>query len=119
VARFRLALAARADLLRILVASEARWGRDARRRYETALAATMRQAAFSPEAPLTRNRSELLPGLGSLHLRHGQHSDPRARVKRPVHVVFFRPVEPGLIEIVRVLHERMEPSRHLGDPSES
>jgi len=28
-------------------------------------------------------------------------------------VIFFRPVEPGLIEIVRVLHERMEPSRWL------
>ncbi len=31
-----------------------------------------------------------------------------------VHVLFYRVVRPGLAEIVRVLHERMEPSRHFG-----
>jgi toxin ParE1/3/4 len=30
-----------------------------------------------------------------------------------VHVLYYRVLAPGLIEIVRVLHERMEPSRHL------
>ena len=33
----------------------------------------------------------------------------------PVHVIFSRADEPGLVEIVRVLHERMEPSRHFDD----
>jgi hypothetical protein len=37
-------------------------------------------------------------------------------VRRPVHVLFYRVVRPGLVEIVRVLHERMEPSRHCGEP---
>jgi toxin ParE1/3/4 len=32
-----------------------------------------------------------------------------------VHVIFYRTVEPGLVEIVRVRHERMEPSRHVGE----
>ena len=32
---------------------------------------------------------------------------------RPVHILYYRIIQPGLIEIVRVLHERMEPSRHL------
>jgi len=31
-----------------------------------------------------------------------------------VHVLYYRTAAPGLIEIVRVLHERMEPSRHIG-----
>jgi toxin ParE1/3/4 len=31
-----------------------------------------------------------------------------------VHVVFYRVAHPDLIEVIRVLHERMEPSRHLG-----
>lgn len=43
---------------------------------------------------------------------------PGAEVKRPVHVLYYRIVAPGLIEIVRVLHERMEPSRHVGTSSE-
>jgi toxin ParE1/3/4 len=34
-------------------------------------------------------------------------------VKQPVHVMSYRAVRPGVIEIVRILHERMEPSRHL------
>jgi len=29
-------------------------------------------------------------------------------------VIFYRAAGPGLIEIVRVLHERMQPSRHIG-----
>lgn len=34
-------------------------------------------------------------------------------VKRPIHVLYYRVAQKGVIEIVRVLHERMEPSRHL------
>jgi plasmid stabilization system protein ParE len=33
----------------------------------------------------------------------------------PVHVIFYRVAGPGLVEIVRLLHERMEPSRYLLD----
>ena len=32
---------------------------------------------------------------------------------KPVHVLFYRVLKSGLVEIVRVLHERMEPSRHI------
>ena len=31
----------------------------------------------------------------------------------PVHVIFFRTSQPDLIDVVRVLHERMEPSLHM------
>ena len=36
-------------------------------------------------------------------------------VGKPVHVILYRAVEPDLVEIVRVLHERMEPSRHTAN----
>ena len=39
-------------------------------------------------------------------------------IRRPVHVLYYRVPRRGLIEIVRVLHERMEPSRHLGEAGE-
>jgi toxin ParE1/3/4 len=41
-----------------------------------------------------------------------------ARVRGPVHVLYYRVVRPDLVEIVRVLHERMEPSRHIGEELE-
>ncbi len=37
----------------------------------------------------------------------------RRPVANPVHVLFYRVIQPGLVEIVRVLHDHMEPSRHI------
>ena len=113
MARFRLAGAAEADLANILAASAERWGTEGRHRYAILLTAAMRKIATDPEGPLTRPREELLPGLRSFHLRHAREDAPSAKVRNPVHVLYYRAIQPGLIEIIRVLHERMEPSRHF------
>ena len=113
MARFRLARPAQIDLANILATSAERWGAEGRRRYASILASAMRQVAADPEGPLTRKRSELRSGLRSFHVRHARGSAEAAPVRRPVHVLYYRVAEPGVIEIVRVLHERMEPSRHL------
>jgi toxin ParE1/3/4 len=102
----------RADLAQILATSAENWGVEGRRRYAKVLAAAMRKVAAEPEGPTTRDRSELSRGVRSFQLRNTRIDDPEAKVRRPVHVLDYRPVRPGLIEIVRVLHERMEPSRH-------
>ena len=34
----------------------------------------------------------------------------------PVLVLYYRVAAAGIVEIIRVLHERMEPQRHLEDP---
>jgi len=59
------------------------------------------------------DRAELLPGVRSFHIRYARSEALEYKVKNPVHVLYYRVVRPGLIEIVGVLHERMEPSRHL------
>ena len=59
-----------------------------------------------------------LPGLRSLHLRQAGESGRDIRVRRPVHILYFRVIRPGLVEIVRILHERMEPNRWLETSSE-
>jgi len=74
----------------------------------------MRQVAADPQGPTTRDRAELAPGVRSLHARHVRGVSPEARVQRPVHIVYYRVIAVDLIEIVRVLHERMEPRRHVG-----
>lgn len=113
MARFRIARPARADLTNILTASAERWGAEGRRRYAAALVGAMREVASHPEGPLTRPRAALAAGLRSFHIRHAPVNGPASKVKHPVHVLYYRIAPQGIIEIVRVLHERMEPSRHL------
>lgn len=113
MARFRIARPAHADLTSILMASAERWGAEGRRRYAAALVRAMREVARHPAGPLTRSRAELAAGLRSFHIRHAPGPAPGSKVKHPVHVLYYRITPQGVIEVVRVLHERMEPSRHL------
>lgn len=114
MARFRLSRPAQADLDKILTTSAERWGDDTSRRYAELLVAAMRKVAADPEGPVTQNRKEILSGIRSLHLRQVRRDRRAGSVRQPVHVIYFRAIEPGVIEIVRVLHERMDPGRHLG-----
>jgi toxin ParE1/3/4 len=119
MARFRLSSSARADLAQILAVSAARCGIEGRRRYAALVAAAMRKVAAEPGGATTRDRAELSRGVRSFHLRHARAAEHETSVRRPVHILFYRVIRPGLVEIVRVLHERMEPSRHLGaEPNE-
>lgn len=113
MATVRLSLPAEDDLAHILAASEDHWGLDARRRYASLIAAAMRAVGADPSGPLTRDRSELWAGIRSFHIRHATVGRAEDRAGRPVHILYFREGETGVIEIVRVLHERMEPGRHI------
>ena len=75
----------------------------------------MRQVAAEPDGPLTKKRPDLRSGIRSFHVRYARRSAEGATVRRPVHVLYYRVAEEGVIEIIRVLHERMEPSRHLDE----
>ena len=115
--RFRVAGPARLDLAHILSTSAERWGMESRHRYATLLAAAMRKVAAGPEGPATRDRSDIASGIRSLHIRHVHGKNADIKVRRPVHVLYYRAIRPDLVEIVRVLHESMEPGRHIGaDP---
>ncbi|MSP67975.1 MAG: type II toxin-antitoxin system RelE/ParE family toxin [Alphaproteobacteria bacterium] len=114
MACLRLSSPARADIASILRTSGSQHGTAARIRYRGLLTAALRRIADDPQGLSAVDRSELFPGLRSLHVRHSRSQSREAPVAEPVHVIFYRAIEPGLIEIVRVLHERMEPSRHVG-----
>ena len=83
-------------------------------RQTPALATAMRAVAADPEGRMTRSRNDLTPGIRSFHLRHLRTRTREAKVGSPVHLIYYRVVRSDLIEIVRVLHERMDPIRHLG-----
>jgi len=114
MARFRLSRLAEADLLHILRTSAERWGAEGARRYASLLAEAMRKVAADPQGPTTRARNDLHPGVRSVHIRHARGANPDANVRRPVHILYYRAVASDFVEIFRVLHERMDPSRHLG-----
>ena len=114
MARFRLSRAAEADLKKLLHFSAEYWGDEARARYAGLIRIAMQQIASDPKGRGTRDRNELSQGLRSFHLRHTRiDDDPLIAVGRPVHVLFYRAEGAGLIEIVRVLHERMQPTEYL------
>jgi toxin ParE1/3/4 len=119
LARYRLSDPAKADIADILRASQTRHGAEARVRYRGLLTTAMRRVAADPLGLSTQDRSELVAGLRSLHIRHARDESREAPVAEPVHVVFFRATEPGVVEIVRVLHDRMEPGRRLGEAKAS
>lgn len=113
MARFRVTLSARLDIHSILATSAALWGTQAKNRYESLLKAAIQAVADQPNGPLTRDRRALRPGIRSFHLRHARKRHPISGVKQPVHVVYYRLVKHDLVEIVAVLHERMDPETHL------
>jgi toxin ParE1/3/4 len=115
--RYRLTKSAKGDIGSILRTSEERHGRDARIRYAALLLAAMRRVAEDQEGRSTSDRSELRSGIRSFHIRHSRDESRETPVANPVHVVFYRVLQPGLVEIVRVLHDRMEPRRQfVGGP---
>src|SRR5579872_125556 len=107
--RYRLSDPAKADIASLLRTSESMHGTEARIRYRALLTAAMRRIAAQPQGPSTADRSDLFAGVRSFHIRNGRAESREAAVGAPVHVIFYRAIEPGLIEIVRVLHERMQP----------
>jgi len=117
MARYRLSGPATADIAEILRSSEDRHGRDARLRYRGLLSAALRRIASDPQGRSTSDRGELLAGPRSFHIRHSRNESLEAPVGAPVQLIFYRAVETGIVEIVRVLREWMEPSGRIGvDP---
>ena len=119
MARYRLTKSAKGDIGSILKTSEERYGRDARTRYAALILAALRRVAEAPEGRSTLDLGELRPGLRSFHIRHSRDESREPSVANPVHVIFYRVISPRLVEIVRVLYDRMEPGRHIGPPSKS
>jgi toxin ParE1/3/4 len=115
MARYRLSQPAKFDVSAILRRSEELHGKQARVRYRALLTAAMRRVAADPDGPATADRSELIPAVRSFHLRHSRNESRELPVANPVHAIFYRPVRPGLIEIVRVLHDRMDPVHHVAE----
>jgi toxin ParE1/3/4 len=117
--RYRLSQAAQDDVTGILAWTHEQFGEAARLRYESLIVAALRDVAAQPERPGSLARPELGAGVRSWHLRLSrEHASTAAQaVRRPRHFIVYR-VEPALLVVGRVLHDAMEPARHV-DPQAS
>ncbi len=94
----RLSRRAEADWREIGRFTQARWGVGQRRKYLEAMEAKLRLLASSPQ--IGTPRDDLLPGYRSM------------RIGR--HVVYYLGGANG-IDVVRILHERMDAASQLAD----
>lgn len=116
MAELRLSGRAQADLRALLALSRAHHGEEGEVRYVATLAAAMEMIAAAPEGPNTRARPELGPGIRCLHSRRARRS---GGVRAPVHVIYYRIGVGSIVDVLGVLHERMDPHRHLRPTSTS
>jgi toxin ParE1/3/4 len=98
--RFVLTKKAKADLMSIGRYTAATWGREQRNRYLGLLDGSFHELAANP----LKGRD-----CGSIRPGYRQHGVGR-------HIVFYRSIAADCIEIVRILHERMDVACRLSEP---
>lgn len=112
MAKYRLTHVAQADIVTILAWSEEQFGEDARKRYEALIATAIRDAASRTGDVGHTTRPELGDGVFSWHLAHSRTRGSGKTVSRPRHFLICRR-EGDVLVIGRVLHDAMEPRRHV------
>lgn len=94
---FKLTNKAREDLIGIARHTEITWGRDQRRAYLKQLDEAFHAVAENPD--LGRSCNEIRQGY--------------FKYRRDSHVIFYRLDVESTVEIIRVLHKRMDTGLHL------
>ena len=115
--RYRLNAAAERDVEAILRHSARTFGSIQRRVYAALIHSALDRIADDPVGLGSKSCDELLAGLRSLHLARVAKRQAAAS-----HVIFYTAERESegawSITVVRVLHERMDPERHIpSDPS--
>ena len=107
---YRLTRRAAADLLDILTDTARRFGPHQRDAYATLIEAAALRLAENPTRAAARPRPDLGPAVLSYHL-----DAAAGRPGAAAHVLYILPAAPppATITILRILHHRMDPVRHL------
>jgi toxin ParE1/3/4 len=98
--RVRLGAAAEVDFANILKWTVENFGARQSRAYRDALVEAIGELAGGPDVAGSRGRDEIMAGLRTLHVaRRGRHGR---------HFLMYRAAPNRTIEIVRILHDRMD-----------
>jgi toxin ParE1/3/4 len=108
--RLRLGAAAEVDFANILKWTVDTFGSSQAETYRDTLLDAIAELASGPLVSGSKARDEILPGLRMLHVaRHG---------RRGRHFLVYRIAADHHIEIVRILHDRMELTHHVPRPTD-
>jgi len=102
--RVRLGAAAELDFANILKWTTENFGARQSRAYRDTLVHVIGELAQGPDIVGSKVRDEIMPGLRTLHVAR--------RGRRGSHVLMYRVGPNSAIEIVRILHDRMDFQRH-------
>ncbi len=103
--RVRLGAVAELDFANILKWTTENFGARQSRVYQGTLVQAIGVLADGPDVAGSKARDEIMPGLRTLHVaRHG---------RRGSHFLMYHSVPERTIEIVRILHDRMDLQRHI------
>ena len=110
--RIRLGAAAELDFANILKWTTENFGARQSRVYRDTLVQAIGELADGPDVAGSKARDEIMPGLRTLHIaRQG---------RRGSHFLMYRAAAKSTIEILRIVHDRMDLQRHLpSNPDQS
>ena len=94
---------AKRDIVEVLAYTKERWGVEQACRYADLIEEALTAVADDPACG--KARDDIHPGIRALHI------GKRGRPAR--HIVFYRSTSSQRVEIVRLLHEAMDFSRHV------
>jgi toxin ParE1/3/4 len=103
--RVRLGAAVEVDFANILKWTTENFGPRQARVYRDILVQAIGEFANGPEVAGSKTRDEIAPGLCTLHIAR--------RGRRGSHFLMYRVAPESTIEIVRILHDRMDLQRHI------
>src|SRR5947208_2050842 len=103
--RVRLGAAAELDFANILKWTAEIFGTRQAQLYRDMLVAAIGELVDGPDIVGSKGRDEITPGLRTLHVAR--------RGRRASHFLMYRLDAGTTIEIVRILHERMDLPRHM------
>jgi toxin ParE1/3/4 len=103
--RVRLGAAAEVDFANILKWTTENFGPRQSRIYRDILVQAIGELANGAEVAGSHIRDEISPGLRTLHVAR--------RGRRGSHFLMYRVAPESTIEIVRILHDRMDLQRHI------
>ena len=103
--RVRLGAAAEVDFANILKWTTENFGARRSRVYRDTLVQAIGELAEGPDVAGSRARDEIMAGIRTLHVAR--------RGRRGGHFLMYRAAPNGTIEVVRILHDRMDLRRHV------